>query len=427
MYIERFIEKIVIKYIDYKEYIAIIWPRQVWKTTFLKNLMKTYKNSFYYNFEDFSIRKDFENNPIWFVKNHLGNNNKNILLFDEFQYVKNAGNLLKLIFDTFEDDIKIIITWSSSLHLKEIWAKMTWRMFSFEMFWLSLEEILLYKNIGYYNSKKYIESNFDLLNLDLNDEDFLSFSEISFLDKIKEIVDEYIIWWWMPAIVKSNSIEEKNIILSNFTQNYINKDIINLLKVRNIDKFSNLMITLSIIIWQQIVIENLSNDLWINIVTINEYLNYLHNTFINKIINPYHKNSLNEIRKQKIEYFYDLWVRNYLIKNFNNLDIRIDNWHLLENYIFLRLEQLKDKYIWLNYWREKNWNEVDFVIKMHDKLIPIEVKYQNFKKCEITTWMKKFNDIYLEQVKYSIVITKDFINVCKFNDIKIYFIPYYLF
>jgi len=52
----------------------------------------------------------------------------------------------------------------------------------------------------------------------------------------------------MPAIVKVDNHEEKNMVLSNFTQNYINKDIVNLLKVRNIDKFSDLMLTLSIII-----------------------------------------------------------------------------------------------------------------------------------------------------------------------------------
>jgi len=60
MYIQRFIEKEIIKYIGYKEYIAIIWPRQVGKTTFVKHLMTIYKNSFYYNFEDFSIKNDFE-------------------------------------------------------------------------------------------------------------------------------------------------------------------------------------------------------------------------------------------------------------------------------------------------------------------------------------------------------------------------------
>jgi len=181
------------------------------------------------------------------------------------------------------------------------------------------------------------------------------------------------------------------------------------------------------LIWQQLVNENISNDLWINIVTLNEYLNYLNNTFINKLINPYHKNALNELKKQKIEYFYDVWIRNYLIKNFNDLDIRADNGHLLENFIFLRLEERKEAYISLNYWREKSGNEVDFVIRMHDKLIPIEVKFQNFKKCDYTIGMKKFNDLYEKEIKYNIVITKDFLDIWAINNKRVYFIPYYLF
>lgn len=426
MYIERFIEKTIVKYLDNKEYLAIIWPRQVGKTTFIKKLKDNHKNSFYYNFEDFTIKNQFENNPLDFIKSHLNSDNKTILFFDEFQYVKEAWNILKLIYDTFEEKIKVIITWSSSLHLKEIWAKMTWRMFSFEMQWLSIDEILNFKNMAYLNSINSLKEKIDILNLQIEREDLLKLNNISFLLQIRKIVDEYIIWWGMPAIILSNSIEEKNVVLSNFTQNYINKDIVNLLKVRNIDKFLNLMTTLSIIIWQQIVIENLSNDLWINIITINEYLNYLNNTFVNKLINPYYKNSLNEIRKQKIEYFYDLWIRNYLIKNFNNLEIRQDSWHLLENFIFIKLEELKDKYITLNYWREKSWNEVDFVIKMHNKIIPIEVKYQNFKKWELTTWMKKFNELYKDEIKYSIIITKDFLDIFELDWKKYYFLPYYM-
>ena len=426
MYIERFIEKDIIKYIGHKEYIAILWPRQVGKTTFIKKLKKDYPNSVYYNFEDFTTKGEFEKNPIAFVGNHINKENKTILFFDEFQYVADAGNMLKLIFDTFEDAIKIVITGSSSLHLKEIGAKMTGRIFSFEMQWLDVDEILKYKNTAYFKTKTELTEKIDILHLKIWKDDLLNLQESPFLPQIRQIVDEYIIWGWMPAIVKTSSHEERNMVLSNFTQNYINKDIVNLLKVRNIDKFSNLMLTLSIIIGQQLVIENLSNDLWINIVTLSEYINYLNNTFINKIINPYHKNSLSEIKKQKIEYFYDLGIRNYLIKNFNNLSIRSDSGHLLENYVFLRLNILKESYTWLNYWRDKSGNEVDFVIKMHDKIIPIEIKYQNLRKAELTTGMKKFNELYADEIEYSIIITKDFLDIYEHNEKKYYFIPYYM-
>lgn len=411
---------------DHKEYIAIIWPRQVGKTTFMKKLKEEYPKSFYYNFEDFTIKWEFEKNPIAFIKGHLMKDDKSVLFFDEFQYVTDAGSILKLIFDTFEDMIKIVITGSSSLHLKEIGAKMVGRMLSFEMQWLTMDEILKYKNTAYFQTKTELAQSFNILHMEIWRDNLLKLRESLFLPQIRQIVDEYIIWGWMPAIVKANSIEEKNMVLSNFTQNYINKDIVNLLKVRNIDKFSSLMTTLSIIIWQQLVIENLSNDLWLNIVTLNEYLNYLNNTFINVLINPYHKNSLNEIRKQKIEYFYDPGIRNYLIKNFNSLDIRSDSWHLMENYIFLRLNLLKESFLSLNYWRDKSGNEVDFVIKMHDNIIPIEIKYQNMKEPEITTGMKKFNELYKDNIPYSMVITKDLLDMFEFNGKSYYFIPYYM-
>jgi predicted AAA+ superfamily ATPase len=70
--------------------------------------------------------------------------------------------------------------------------------------------------------------------------------------------------------------------------------------------------------------ENISNDLGINSVTLGEYMNYLNHTFVNTRISPYHKNGINEIKKQKVEYFYDMGIRNYLVKNFNAPEIRSD-------------------------------------------------------------------------------------------------------
>jgi len=69
---------------------------------------------------------------------------------------------------------------------------------------------------------------------------------------------------------------------------------------------------------------------------------------------------------------------------------------------------------------------VDFVIKMHDRIIPIEIKYQNLKKPELTTGMKRFNELYKDEIQYSIVITKDFLDVYEYNEKVYYFIPYYM-
>ncbi len=99
---------------------------------------------------------------------------------------------------------------------------------------------------------------------------------------------------------------------------------------------------------------------------------------------------------------------------------------MLENYIFLRLNGLRESYLSLNYWRDKQGNEVDFVIRTNSALIPIEIKYQNMKKPEFTTGMKIFNELYADDVPYSIVITKDYTDVCEYRGKTWYFLPYYM-
>ena len=323
MYIQRNIEKEILKFMGMKEYIAVVWSRQVGKTTFLKFLKNKYKDCFLYNFEDLTIRNDFQKSAVDFVKSHIKNWKRVILLFDEYQYVENAWSLLKLVYDTFDDTsnnkVKIIISWSSTLDLKEIWAKMVGRLFEFQMVWLTTGEVLKSQNKPYYHSFQEASNIIydQLENMELSDEKIEYLSKLPFQNKIMEIVDDIIVWWWLPAVILNNDRELRKEILSNFIQNYINKDIISLMKVRKIDEYSNLMIFLSVMIWKQLVHENVSNDIGVSLHILKEYLNYLSHTFIIDLISPYSKNYINEIKKQKKQNFYDLWLRNYLIRGYN--------------------------------------------------------------------------------------------------------------
>jgi len=40
--------------------------------------------------------------------------------------------------------------------------------------------------------------------------------------------------------------------------------------------------------------------------------------------------------------------------------------------------------------------------------------------------MKRFNELYKDEIQYSIVITKDFLDVYEYNEKVYYFIPYYM-
>lgn len=431
--IKRKIEDKIFYFIkNRKEYISILWPRQVWKTTILKKIESQFQNSIYLNFENFLNKNDFEKNPIWFINSFIKKWEQKIFLFDEFQLLENAWSVLKLIFDTFWEEIKIIISWSNALCLQDIWWKMTWRIINFEIFPFNTEEYFLLKSE---NSEKNLLKNFSFFtenilekidNLNLNEKNFQEFKQISFQEDIKNEVNNLIIYWWYPEIVKENNLEIKNILLENLVSNYLNRDIITLLKVKKINDFNNLVVLLSNLIWQQINISNIWNDIKLSSPTINEYINYLEKSYILQTIKPYSTNSINEIKKQNIQYFHDNWFRNFLIRNFNNLDIRWDNWHLLENYIFQRLNSIKNKFISINYRRDKKWNEMDFILKKHNSIIPIEIKFQNFKKPEFSKSFKLFFKKH-KNIDYWIIITKNFLKLSEFENKKIYFIPYYLF
>ena len=56
---------------------------------------------------------------------------------------------------------------------------------------------------------------------------------------------------------------------------------------------------------------------------------------------------------------------------------------VIENFVFLSLKNnFPDELI--NYWRTIAKEEVDFVLRLNEETIPIEVKYQSFRKPKIS-------------------------------------------
>ena len=147
-YIQREIESDVLKWLDKKEVIAIRGTRQCGKTTLLKRIIeilierKIPKDKIHFiSFEDDSEKEKFEKNPRDYVNYYLNNDkSKHFFLFDEVQYVKNAGKILKLIYDEIEN-VKIIITGSSTLDLNEVGSFLVGRVLLFEMYPFSFKSV----------------------------------------------------------------------------------------------------------------------------------------------------------------------------------------------------------------------------------------------------------------------------------------------
>jgi len=123
-------------------------------------------------------------------------------------------------------------------------------------------------------------------------------------------------------------------------------------------------------------------------------------------------------------YFEDVGVRNMVVNDFRNLDLRNDSGNLAENFVFTELNKSLGADDELYFWRTIGKQEVDFALKKSGEPIPIEVKYKDFKKPQITLGMKNFIKTYTTQT--AIVVTKNYQEFAKIDGCGIYFIPAYL-
>ena len=140
------------------------------------------------------------------------------------------------------------------------------------------------------------------------------------------------------------------------------------------------------------------------------------------MLTPFFTNARLEYVKRPKVYFQDSGLRNTIINNFNNLTSRPDTGHLIENIVFSEIVKKKTELFEVHFWKSESGTEVDFIMKAEEeKLIPIEVKYQTFRKPGISRGMKSFINRYSPEVAF--IITRDFWEQSKLNSTKIFWIP----
>ena len=406
------------KWLNRREAYAIKGPRQSGKTTILKILQEKLKgkNVVFLNFEDPDIIEAFEMSPKEYIKSFMITNDKYYFLMDEYHYVKNPGKNLKLLYDTFEQ-AKFIVTGSSSLELSGAMAKfLVGRVFFFELFPFNFHEFLTAKNPRL--ATVYKEKNNHVKEFLLNGT--VSTEKDIFRKEFTPLLNEYLTFGGYPAVIKTQDFETKKTILKNIYDTYISKDIIEFLKISDAFKYRCIVKTLAALTGKLMNYNELSSTCQSYYKEIKRTISILSETYIIQLIQPFHKNPITELKKNPKAYFLDLGLRNYIINNFNPLEKRTDTGTLIENFVLLCLKNnFPDKTI--NFWRTTAKAEVDFILRLNDELIPIEVKYQTFQKPKISRSLRSFIKTYKPQK--TLIITKNFWSHEKVENSKIMFTP----
>lgn len=401
-YIERDIEKEIIKWLGSREILAVRGPRQSGKTTLLfrlidmlKNKGTDEKNIHFISMEDDFEKEKFEKNPKEYIEYYLEDKGHHVFFFDEIQYIKNAGKILKLLFDTYK--IKIIVTGSSSLDLNQLGKYLVGRVLFFDLFPFSFKEFLKAKDEPIY--RHYLKHSFSVTKR--------KFIKSIYLDKLNKYFNEYLTFGGYPRIVMEKSIEKKKILLRNLFITYIEKDIVGLYGIKYRQKIIDLVKYLASVMGSMIKYEDICSVTGLYYKELKEILSLLEDTYIIRIIKPFHKNLVTEIKKNPKIYFIDIGLRNMIINRFEFLN---EEYGILLECFVSNLFRID-----INYWRTTAKAEVDFILK--EKVIPIEVKLTP----KITRSLRSFVEQY--NPKLVVMANMEKYRETKINKTKVLFVP----
>ncbi len=398
--IKRDIFNQIIDHLKEKEMTVIIGPRQVGKTTLLgqikDHLIKQNQinpNSlFYFNLDltkDLSLFSEQEN-IINFIKNRKKDNEIIYLFIDEVQRIENAGIFLKGIYD-LELGVKFILTGSSYLEIKsKIQESLTGRKKIFKLMPLTLSEYANYKNSSIFKIVKKSKTIFEY--------DFVEW---------EKIINDFAVFGGYPRVAIESNIDKKVELIEELYNSYLEKDIINFLKIKNAISFNKLVSLLAAQTGKLLNINQLAMDTAVEVKTLNHYLDILENTFIIKFIKPFFTNFKKELTKMPKIYFLDNGIRNFSLSRFESLRERVDKGELFENLVASELLKTIKVPHSLLYWRSLQKAEVDFVVRKGDgEIIPIEVKAQKMDKIIISrsyrSFLSKYNPQKALLVNYNI-------------------------
>ncbi len=170
--------------------------------------------------------------------------------------------------------------------------------------------------------------------------------------------------------------EEK--ILNNLVDGFLYKDILNLEGIKKSSTLQRLVQMLAFRVGLEISTTSLANELGINRLTVEKYIDILEKNFIVFSLKAFSKNQDNEIKKSRKVYFWDNGLRNRIVKNFNPIELRDDVGSLWENFIISeRLKKLsyENQFKESFFWRNTQQAKIDYLEIKNTEIEAFEIKY----------------------------------------------------
>lgn len=366
--IPRHIARYILKFSKEYPILALVGPRQSGKTTLARALFPSYK---YISLENLDLRQQAAEDPRGFFQDH-----GQYLILDEVQRVPELFPYLQELVDARQDPAQYILTGSSQfLLLENITQSLAGRIITFKLFPLTYTELYEYP----------ADSNFE------------SIFRIkhSHRSKLNQDTLHQLIWQGFYPRIHDKHIDSYR-WYENYLLTYVEGDVRNLLKVKNLRLFSNFLKMVASQSGQLMNYANIGNSIGISVPTIKEWVSILETSGLIYILPPYFENFSKRIVKTPKIYFVDTGLLCHLlsIRSVEHLKTHPLLGSIFENFMisecfkrFYNLGEIPPLY----FWRDQSGNEVDLLI--HDGLssFPIEFKlsrsYHSDLKKGIERWL----------------------------------------
>lgn len=354
MYLERHIFSYIERMLKQFKVILITGSRQVGKSTMLKEkLLSQYE---YTVLDDFSELDLARRDPVLFFKNH-----KIPLIVDEVQRAPELFLQIKYIADQFSNKGRIVLTGSQSHKLiKEASDSLAGRLCFIDMSSLSMRE------------RMKIDFNKEFLPTD----GYIKARQ----KKIKqyESVWKFIQRGSMPELI-DKKIEWESFYRS-YIRTYLERDVSELINVKNLLKFNNFMKCLAARIGELVNYESIARDVGVTIKTIQEWTSILESSGVIRLLHPYENNVTKRTVKTPKVYFMDTGLVCYLV-GWTSAQVAMNgamSGALFENFVISEI--IKTYYNsghdcnGLYFYRDKDQHEIDLLIEKDAVLYPVEIK-----------------------------------------------------
>lgn len=368
-YVSRTMEKTIKKFIGKYPVIMVIGPIQVGKTTLLNYLkLKSSKKINYVTLDDMLIRTQANEDPELFLRTHEAP-----LIIDEFQYAPNLLTYIKIIIDEArqneifnnkeEAGTMYYLTGSRVFEtMKDVSESLAGRVGIFDLFAFSDRE--LYKM-----------------------EEPIFNPQIDIIRKVKPTkrlstnqIFERIIKGSYPDVQAGREVSIEN-YYSNYIRTYIERDIRQLINIKNEIKFTKFISAVAARTGQEFNASKIGTEIGIDGKTAEEWISILKNTGIIYLLQSYsNNNATRAVRTQKV-YFMDTGLACYLTGYTDNEVLEKSSYSgaIFETYIISEIIKSYsnngiDPKRYLYFYRDSNQKEIDLLIINNNTVYPVEIK-----------------------------------------------------